>query len=333
MKIEVKKSRFLALVMVLPLIFAAMGASAAAANKPIRLGVMVDMATSYIPILGEELGIFKKYGVEVNANEFSAGINTLDALALGQLDLGQAADFAALNRIGGAEKSDLRIYAKLITSRPNSQGFYVNDDSVTKISDLANKSIVLRKGTVDEYWVARLLELNSVDPKSVKLLPVTSYPEGVAIVRTGKGTGMWASGKAGVTLRETDGVRQIADLSTIDAATVTLLISTQKFLDENREDMINYLKAVSEILELMVEDPERAARIVNDKSNVPVEQALLNIRREEISLDFGQDTLNSLENINKWGFEAGFIKYPYNVRDYVDVEALREAFPDRVTLE
>jgi NitT/TauT family transport system substrate-binding protein len=309
------------------------GTPAYAANKPIRLGVMVDMATSYIPILGEELGIFKKYGIEVKSNEFSAGINTLDALALEQLDLGQAADFAALNRIGGAEKSNLRIYAKLATSRPASQGFYVNDDSVTQISDLANKSIVLRKGTVDEYWVARLLELNSVDPKSVKLLPVTSYPEGVAIVTTGKATGMWASGKAGLTLKETDGIRQIADLSTIGAPTVTILISTQKFLDENREDMVNYLKAVGEILELMAEDPERAARIVNEKSNVPAEQVLLNIKREEISLGFGQDTLDSLENINKWGFDAGFIKYPYNVRDYVDVEALRKAFPGRVTLE
>jgi NitT/TauT family transport system substrate-binding protein len=325
MKISMKISMFVVFILAISTILVS-----TAEAKPIRLGVMVDMATSYIPILGDELGLYKKYDVDVNSQEFSAGINTLDALALERLDLGQAADFAALNRIGGTEKSNLRIYAKLSTSRPESQNFYVKDDTVASPKDLAGKSIALRKGTVDEYWVARLLELNGVDPKSVKLLPVSNYPDGVAIVQSGRATGMWATGKAGVTLAATEGVRKIADLSTIIAPTVTVLISTQKYLDENKEIMVRYLKAVDEILEFMANDPEKAGEIINKKTNVPVEQVVLNIKREAIKLEFNQLTIDSLDRINKWGHDAGVIKIPYDVRNYVNVDALRDAFPDRV---
>jgi NitT/TauT family transport system substrate-binding protein len=301
------------------------------ANVTIRVGVMADTITNYIPAVGRELGIFEKYGLDIRDQTFSAGINTVDALTFGQLDLGQAADFAVLNRIGSTGKSDLRIFTRFAKSLPDSQRFFVNDDEVKSPSDLAGKSITLRKGSVDEFWVAQLLEQNGVAAESVKLLPVSSYQEGVALVQTGKATGMWATGKAVGLLRETPGVREIADLATINAPTITLLLSTQKFLDENEEAVVSYIKAADEILTYIADHPEETAEIVNKAINAPKDQVLVNIKVYDIGIGFSQEDLDALDDINKWGLSSGVIKTPYEVRDYVDTDALEDALPDRVT--
>lgn len=319
--------------MVMAVLAAVMGASVGVgeSNVTIRVGVMADMVTSYIPPVGRELGIFDKYGLDVRDQTFSAGINTIDALAFGQLDLGQAADFAVLNRIGTTSKSDLRIFTRFAKSLPDSQRFFVKDAAVKSPADLADKSITLRKGTVDEFWVAQLLEQNGVAPKSVRLLPVSSYQEGVALVQTGKATGMWATGKAVGLLRETQGVREIADLATINAPTITLLLSTQKFLDENKEAVTNYIKAADEILRYIADHPEETAEIVNKAINAPKDQVLVNIKIYDIGIGFSQEDLDALNGINKWAYDSGLIKKEYQVRDYVDTNALKSAFPDRVT--
>jgi NitT/TauT family transport system substrate-binding protein len=329
----IKKSAFLAAVILL------MSAAAlAAADKPatVRLGVMAGENDSYIPAVGEELGIFEKYGLEVKYQEFSAGINTVDALILGQLDLGMAADFAILNRIGGSEKSDLRIYVKLSVSLPGtpySWQFYTGDASVSAPADLAAKSITVRKGTVEEYWTARLLGVGKVSPDSVKILPIGSLQEGVAAVKSKQASGMWGGGQAAAELRKLEGVRPIADLSTVDAQTVTLFLSTNDYLENNKETVANYIRALDEIVAFIRSEPERTAEIVHKKTNVPAEQVLINLERSEIKLEFTQETIDTLDSINGWGREAGFIKQEYDVRDYVNVDALREVFPDRVNFK
>ncbi|MDR1885431.1 MAG: ABC transporter substrate-binding protein [Synergistaceae bacterium] len=300
----------------------------------VRLGVMADAVDSYIPVIGESLGIFRKHGLDVRAQTFSAGINTLDALALGQLDLGMAADFAALNRIGGAERSILRIYAKLATPSSKSESswrFYARDELVKTPADIEGKSIVIRKGTVEEYWVAQILEQNGISAESVKLLPVGSLQEGVALIKTSRAEGMWASGQAAATLREIGGVTAIADLESIHAPTITLLMSTQEYLAENDETVANYLRAADEVLQFIEAKPEESATIVNEKLNVPRDQVLQNLQRDELGIDFTQETIDALDRINKWAFGAGFIKTSFDPRNYVDVNALKTAFPDRVS--
>jgi NitT/TauT family transport system substrate-binding protein len=289
---------------------------------------------SFIPAIGEELGIFEKYGLEVKSQAFSAGINTIDALTLGQLDFGMAADFAILNRIGAAEKSDLRIYTKLSLSLPGtpySWQFFVNDDSVQSPTDLAGKSVILRKGTVEEYWTAKLLAIGGVAPESVKILPIGSPQEGVAAIKSKQATGMWGGGQSALALSELTEARPIADLKTIGAQTVTVFLSTQKFLQENREIVVNYIKALGEIVNFIKAEPEKTAEIVQKKTNIPKEQVLINLERNEISLEFTQETIDTLDSINKWGREAGFIKNVFDARDYVNTDALKEAFPDRVS--
>lgn len=54
----------------------------------------------YASYVGVEQGIFEKYGINLEITEYAFGINTIDAIANGNADVGDMADYAAVNRLG-----------------------------------------------------------------------------------------------------------------------------------------------------------------------------------------------------------------------------------------
>ena len=98
------------------------------ANKvrTIRVGYMTGQPDQYAGYIGTEQGIFEKYGVKIESSEYAAGINTVDAIATGTVDIGLLADYAAVNRIGNTlDATNLVIFSELALVEPNIGGLYV----------------------------------------------------------------------------------------------------------------------------------------------------------------------------------------------------------------
>jgi ABC-type nitrate/sulfonate/bicarbonate transport system substrate-binding protein len=98
----------------------------------------------------------------------------------------------------------------------------------------------------------------------------------------------------------------------------------------NYETVVSYIKAMDEIVKFILAEPEKTAEIVQKRMNIPKDQALINLQRSDLKVNFTQEVINTLDTINKWAYSAGFIKTVFDPRDYVDVSALKEVFPDRV---
>jgi NitT/TauT family transport system substrate-binding protein len=65
----------------------------------IRVGVNSSDDNQYLKILDDHTGFLKDRGIDLVTTEFAAGINTIDAITTGQLDIGNFADYAGINRI------------------------------------------------------------------------------------------------------------------------------------------------------------------------------------------------------------------------------------------
>ncbi|GHV64929.1 hypothetical protein AGMMS49587_18300 [Spirochaetia bacterium] len=304
------------------------GGSNAAALELLRVGVMTDSTTDYALSIGESEGIWVKNGLKIESAGFAMGINTIDAVTLGQMDVGFGADFAVLNRLGGSATSPLRIFAGLGASSPDSWKYYAREDLKTP-ADLAGKSSVVQLGTVVEYWLSKTLSNFKVNPASVKLLPVESPMEGVALVQNGSAAGMWASARAAETVSKIPGVHAIADLSGTGAPTVSVVLATEQFLKEHQSAAAKYLKSMQEIWDFMDKNPQRAAEIINKASGTPVEQVLINLQAGSRYIKFDQEVFDTLQNLYNWTNEQGIIKYPYDLKKYINVDALNAAYPGR----
>jgi NitT/TauT family transport system substrate-binding protein len=304
------------------------GKQAEVAVDRIRLGVMTDSITDYVGIIGNSEGVFAKYGLRVESTSFAAGINTIDAVTLGQLDIGGGADFAVLNRLGGSQDTPLRIFAGL-GDVVNSSRLYTRDASVNSPADLAGKAVVVQLGTVNEYYHAKTLAAVGVSPSSVKFLPVEGVMEGVALIQNGSAQAMWANARAAEALDAIAGVRPIARLDTYVSSTVHVGIATEQYLKANQRAVEKYLQATEEIYQFIRDDPRRAAGIINKSNATPVEQILLNLETWENYVEFDQKFYDTLDSLYRWAEGSGVIKYPYEPRRYINTDALRAAFPGR----
>jgi NitT/TauT family transport system substrate-binding protein len=299
------------------------------AIEPLRLGVMTDSLTDYAGAIGLSEGIFEKHGLKVEVTSFSAGINTIDAVTTGQMDIGFGADFAVINRLGGSPSTPLRVFTGLGEGALDSWKLYARGTGIQKPSDLVGKSVVTRLGTVEEYWHMRTLELNGLTPAQVNFLPVQSQMEGVALIQNGSAVAMWANARPALALNEIAGVHPIADLSAAGAPTLSVTIATEQFLKDHQSIVIKYLQSMQEIYDFMKNDPQRSAEIVNKTLSAPVEQVLINLKSQVNYIELDQKVFDGLNILYRWMETNGIIKFPYDLHTYTNVDALKAAFPGR----
>jgi NitT/TauT family transport system substrate-binding protein len=297
--------------------------------ETIRLGVMTDSILAYAADIGIAEGIFAKQGLTVDVASFAAGINTIDAVTTGQMDIGFGADFAVINRLGGSPTTVLRIFTGIGEGALDSWKLYARGASIGVPADLAGKPIVTRLGTVEEYWHAKTLTSSGIDLASVNFLPVDAPMEGVALIQNGAAVAMWANARPAEALDKIEGVHAIADLSAVGAPTLSLMVATEQFLSTRQDTAVKYLKAIQEIYDFIDNNPQRAAEIVQKASSTPIEQTLINIKNNVNYIDFNQNIFDATNNLYQWTEANGVIKYPYDLHKYVNVDALRAAFPGR----
>ncbi|MFP3040461.1 ABC transporter substrate-binding protein [Treponema primitia] len=297
--------------------------------ETIRLGVMADTISAYIAEIGNEEGLFAKYGLKTDVASFAVGINTVDAVTVGQMDIGYAADFAMINRLGGSPNTILRIFSGLGEGRFDSWKLYGRGAGINSPADLPGKSVVTQLGTVIEYWHAKTYAATGVDSSKINFLPVESTMEGVALIQSGAAVAMWANARPAESLNKIDGVHPITDLTPVGAPTLNIALTTDKFLKEHHSAVVKYVKVVQEVYDLIEKDPQRAAEIVNKRTATPVEQALITIRSQVNYVDLDQRFFDALSSLYGWTEQSGIIKYPYDLHTYVDTTALQEAFPGR----
>lgn len=297
----------------------------------VRVGVMTGTVLSYVDAIEEEQGFFAANGIDLDISEFAVGINTVDGVTMGELDVGYAADFAIVNRLGTISNSNLRIFSTADVTVAASYGLYVNSDRIKSLADLEGSSIVITVGTVVEYWVARILEEAGVDADTVTLLPIEGNLEGVAAMQSGQADAIWATGEKANMLDEIDGIVPFATTDDIDAHTVTFLVANDCFLEEQAETVERFLKAFDKFNAFVEADPEYAAALIAAKYSVPEDQILLTINNLSLAPSMTAENVEALDSINSWALRNGLYSTEFDVRNYIIADALKSLYPDRVT--
>lgn len=304
--------------------------SNASSLTTVRLGLMANSDGAYVAAIAQQEGYFKKYGINVQTTTFSAGIDTVNAIVMNQLDIGYVADFAALNRFGVSAKSDLRIFAKLSSSGGTSNKLYVTKN-INSLADLKGKSIVTHTGTVWDYWDARTLQKAGLKETDVTLLPVSSGQEGYAVMDSGQASATWASGQDAQKLDQTGKFKVLAVQSDIVSPTLAFSIANESYLTKNKKAAEAYLKAYNDAVKLIHSEPEKAAEIVSQADNIPKDTVSAGFKSTVYEVNFKQDTYTALSSIYTWLKGNSKLKYTYDLHSYIDTAALKDAIPNSVS--
>jgi NitT/TauT family transport system substrate-binding protein len=144
---------------------AACGGSGGASS--LTVGFVVDPSWAQVPV-AQQQGYFKAEGVNVKVVDFSTGVQALQALAAGQIDVTTAADVPVAAALTNSKNMDIVADG----SRWKGSVIVANSDSGIKTpADLAGKSIGTPLGTSAAYFASSFLQQADVTAKLVQADP------------------------------------------------------------------------------------------------------------------------------------------------------------------
>ncbi|MCD7824657.1 MAG: ABC transporter substrate-binding protein [Clostridiaceae bacterium] len=306
--------------------------SAGSDVETVQFGAMSADMTQWITIVDQNTGIFAEHGLALETTEFAMGINAVDSMALGQIDICCTADYAGINRIGNAsENTNLRYLAGYNTSSETTK-LYVNPDIIKEASDLEGATVISISGTVYDYWYDKLFEYYGIDRSSVEIATVTSASEAAALAAAdGDGAAYWSSpGGIGYQLEEYGWV-DLLTLADIDVTLSALLNVSSEFAQEHPDAAVKFLEAWQETIDYIYDHEDEVAEWLYDATGKDKELFKEVLENNNYGLSFTQETYDDLASINAWCLENGNYDAEFDVKDYLSLDALTEAFPDQVT--
>lgn len=298
----------------------------------IRLAVMTANITQEAALIGQETGIYEKYGLDVQTTEFAAGINTVDALTLNQADIGMVADYAWVNRLGAtADSNTLKIFTRLGTGNGSGTNLYINKDLASGVEDLSGKAIATVTGTVWDYYNSSLIEQYNL--KDVEILNTSSPAEMEALYESGKAAAFFGSGQTATMAEALDFTQKELSLKDLGVTTDMFYIADESYLEKNEDVVKRFLQANQEIYDYITNNSQAAADLVSEKLAIPQETFLGGLKEADLLIDLKQQSIDSLNTINSWAKEQGRYDLDYDAKDFIYPDAIKDLYPDRVDIK
>ena len=161
-------------------------ASTAAANEPVRIGIL-KLSMSGPVFIAAERGYFAAEGLDPDLRYFTSGQPIAPATVSGDIDFGATGLTGAFYSL--ASRGELRIIAGLHREMPSfhTQGIAVSpaafEAGITSVKDFAEHRFgVSQFGSPAHYSLAVVAERNGVDLKRIQILPFQSIPNVLAAV-------------------------------------------------------------------------------------------------------------------------------------------------------
>lgn len=295
----------------------------------IRVGVCSGDTNQYLKILDNHTNFLKERGINLEITEFSAGINTIDAITLNQLDVGLFADYAGVNRIGNTlANTELRAFA--VIQKTSSFSLYVNPEKISEPEDLYDATLVSQAGVVYEYDYGKLFEHFGLDASRANYANVGSVQEALALAATGEGDSWWSSTQTNAMFEEY-GWEPFVTVEDVDAMMYTYLVANDSYLTEHKEEVAKFLAVSDEAFAYISENLDEFAGWVESDLGLSKDLVILGWESAEHGYTFEQDAYEDLAKVEKWCYENGNFDTEYDVADYINTDALELAFPERVT--
>ncbi len=228
--------------------------------------------------LAKQIGLFKKYGLDVEVVYIPGGSTVVQGMVSGEIQFGRGSpsEVVSANLAGFPLKIITALIDKFVYT-------FVTPPSITKPADLKGKNVAIsRFGSGSDFITRMALKSWGLDPaKDVTILQVGNSPDRLAAMVAGKVHGSILSLSQTPRAKKL-GLRVLADLSQVDAQYPQGVLYVTSSLIEKRPDLIrNFLKAyVEAIREFKTNKPAAYAVIekntgLKEKSEVEEYHAVL----------------------------------------------------------
>jgi NitT/TauT family transport system substrate-binding protein len=214
--------------------------------------------------IAEEEGLFEQNGANVELIWFDGYLESMQALASGQLDancqtLNDTISFAA-DAVNGE-------VAVVVNDNSAGNDKVIVSEEINTIEDMAGKSVALEEGVVGDFLLTLALEDGGLSREDVT----------IENLETGAAATAFAAGQADAfagwvpfweTALEREGSKELTSSAAFPGAIPDLLVVTQTLVDEKPDQVQALVNTWFDILAFMEENPDRANEIMAQRASV-----------------------------------------------------------------
>ncbi|MGL5074597.1 MAG: ABC transporter substrate-binding protein [Waterburya sp.] len=221
--------------------------------------------------IAEQEGLFTKNNVNVQMKWFDGYLESMEALAAGQLDgncqtLNDTISFAA-DAVNGE-------VAILVNDNSAGNDKIIVTKDINKIEDLKGKKVAVEEGVVDDFLLTIALESKGMSREDVEIVPL----------ETGAATAAFAAGQVDavgafppfwLTALKREGSKELISSKEFPGAIPDLLVVTQKLINEQPDKAQALVNTWFDVMDFMEKNPEEADKIMAKRAGVTVEELQL----------------------------------------------------------
>ena len=221
--------------------------------------------------IAEEEGLFAANNANVELKWFDGYIESMEALAAGQLDgncqtLNDTISFAA-DAVNGE-------VAVLVNDNSAGNDKIIVTEDINTVAELKGKKVAVEEGVVDDFLLTLALEENGMKRKDVEIVPLETGAAAAAFA-AGKADAVGAFPPFWLTALEREGSKELITSAEFPGAIPDLLVVSQKVIDEQPEQVQALVNTWFDILAFMAENPERSDEIMAQRAGVTTEELQL----------------------------------------------------------
>ena len=221
--------------------------------------------------IAEKEDMFAKNNVNVEMKWFDGYLESMEALAAGQLDgncqtLNDTISFAA-DAVNGE-------VAILVNDNSAGNDKIIVTENINTIEDLRGKKVAVEEGVVDDFLLTLALESKGMERDDVKIVPLETGAAAAAFA-SGQVDAVGAFPPFWLTALKREGSKELISSKEFPGAIPDLLVVTQKLIDEQPDKAQALVNTWFDVMDFMEQNPEKADEIMAERADVTVEELQL----------------------------------------------------------
>lgn len=279
-------------------------------------------------------GIFEKYGIEAKIATFATPAEGINALFINQVNVAWGADFPILNAVSKGDYSIVASTGTGLSDEDASDWKLFVQDSIQKGEDLKGKKVSNFRGTFVSYLWDKYLQQNGLTTEDVEIIGQGGFDESYIALKSGEIDAVWVVGATMIDkFSSIEGVYNLTDMSQTEVRTGGEIVLPNTLINENPEGVKNLLRAIDESSEFIKGNPERVADIMFEKVKQPRDMTLADLGNVNWTVQFSEEAFEAMSKQKEYMVAEGIIANDFNIKDKLNLSALKDTFPDRVSFE
>lgn len=298
--------------------------------ESIIIGVPPNEQSGLI-FIAEDQGFFDKNGLAATVKIYDTALAALDGMQRGEVDVSQSAEFPIVaEALRGRSVS-------IIASIDRFENIFIagrKDSGLNTIADLKGKRIGAVPGTLTEFFLARFLSLNGIEPGDVTIVHM-GFSESADSLASGTVDAFQVQNKDIPRIREKLGDNLVVWPSQNRQPGFEVISGKTDRVQNNTGTIIKLLKALAEAENYYASQPDKARAIIQRKLNYDdAYMATVAASQHTYSLNLDQSLIIAMEDEARWMMSAGLTaerRVP-NFLDYIYEDGLKAVKPEAVNI-